>query len=48
MSLPMLELYDHELVYRFAESLTTSDLTERTPRRGGIVYWTPRIALAVF
>ena len=48
ISLPMLDLYDHELVHRFTEPLPVSGLTACTPRRGDIVYWAPRNALALF
>ena len=44
----MLDLYDHELVHRFTEPLPVSGLTACTPRRGDIVYWAPRNALALF
>jgi hypothetical protein len=48
ISLAMLDLYDHELVHRFTEPLPVSGLTACTPRRGDIVYWAPRNALALF
>lgn len=47
LTVTMLDLYGHELVYRFDEPLATSDLTTAAPRRGDIV-WSPRNALAIF
>jgi hypothetical protein len=47
-ALPMLDLYGHELVHRFAEPLPTTNLVTRAPRRGDIVYWSPRNAVAIF
>lgn len=48
LSLTMMDLYGHELVHRFDEPLPTSSLAAHAPRRGEIVYWTPRNALAIF
>lgn len=47
-SFAMLDLYGHELVHRFDEPLPTAELVTRAPRRGDIVYWAPRNALAIF
>lgn len=44
----MLDLYGHELVHRFGEPLPTTTLITAVPRRGDIVYWVPRNALAIF
>jgi len=41
LTLPMIDLYQREIVYNFPESLETDNVEERGYEVGEIIYWPP-------
>lgn len=48
VTLPMLDRYDRELVYRFRDALPAHESRTSGYRVGEIAYWTPRHSFVIF
>ena len=48
LTVPMQDLYDREMCYRFAESLPAPEATRSGYAVGDIAYWTPGRSLVIF
>ena len=47
LTLPMMDLYDREMCYRFDEALSTDNLTSSGYKVGEIAYWPPRHSFVI-
>jgi len=47
ITLPMLDLYDVEMCYRFSEALPTDDVSDQSYEVGEIMYWPPRHSFVI-
>ena len=47
LTLPMMDLYDREMCYRFDEALPTGKLTSSNYKVGDLAYWPPRHSFVI-